>query len=172
MISWADHIQAIHSQCPIMRSTKFLGQPKKKLPKDEILEDENQCLEDEGADCSSSCMRAFVWDVNYMLYWQLHFENRIAVNCSFTQWKWTCILTFEPWKWSALNMRLVDKWPSRIQRQWFFKVGRDEQKFWVGSRKSWFVFWGCQFCIYLPPKARRGGLASAGDSWHSSKVIR
>jgi hypothetical protein len=23
---------------------------------------ENQCLQDEGVDCSSSCMRAFVWD--------------------------------------------------------------------------------------------------------------
>ena len=28
--SWANHIQAIHSQCPILRSTKLLGQPKKK----------------------------------------------------------------------------------------------------------------------------------------------
>jgi len=29
---------------------------------DEILADEKSILQDEGVDCSSSCMRAFVWD--------------------------------------------------------------------------------------------------------------
>ena len=33
-----------------------------KLPTNEILADENQCLQDEGIDYSSHCMRAFVWD--------------------------------------------------------------------------------------------------------------
>ena len=54
-----------------------------------------------------------------MLYWQFHFENEIPVNCLSTQWKWTYILDFGLWRWSALNMGFVDKWPSRMQGQWF-----------------------------------------------------
>ena len=71
------------------------------------------------------------------------------------------ILDFEPWRWSALNMGLVDKWPSRIQGQWFFQ-----------SRAGWtkvfnrvqniliYFFWGCPclYLQYLPKKARRGRL--------------
>ena len=63
--SWAEHIQAIHSQRAILQqSTKLLRQieKKKKLPIDEILADEHQCLQDERVDFSSRRMRAFVWD--------------------------------------------------------------------------------------------------------------
>ena len=60
MLLWADHIQAILSHCPIPRSTKLIGHPPKKIWIDEISADENQCLEDEGVDCSSGCMRALV----------------------------------------------------------------------------------------------------------------
>ena len=35
---------------------------KKNFPTEEFLVDENQCLQDERVDCSSGCMRAFVWD--------------------------------------------------------------------------------------------------------------
>ena len=35
---------------------------KKKLPTDEIAVDEKSMLQDEGVDCSSGCIRAFVWD--------------------------------------------------------------------------------------------------------------
>ena len=34
----------------------------KKLSTNVILVDDNQCLENEGVDCSSHRMRAFVWD--------------------------------------------------------------------------------------------------------------
>ena len=42
VVSWANHIQAIHSQHPILRSMKLLGQPGKKNKNmiDEILVDE------------------------------------------------------------------------------------------------------------------------------------
>ena len=46
-----------------------------------------------------------------------------------TWWKWTSmIMDFGPWRWSALNMGFVDKWPSRMQGQWFFWS-------WVGRSK-------------------------------------
>ena len=34
--SWVDHIQAIHSHGPILRSMKLLGQPEFLFPTDEI----------------------------------------------------------------------------------------------------------------------------------------
>jgi hypothetical protein len=40
VVLWAYHIQAIHSQRPILQSMKLLMQPEKKLLKDEILADE------------------------------------------------------------------------------------------------------------------------------------
>jgi hypothetical protein len=40
VVSWANHIQAIHLWCSILRSTKLLGQFGKKNPMDEILVDE------------------------------------------------------------------------------------------------------------------------------------
>ena len=62
VVLWADHIQAIHSHRSILRSTKLLRQPGKKLLIDEILADEKSMfLQDEGVDCSADCMRAFVW---------------------------------------------------------------------------------------------------------------
>ena len=38
--SWIDHIQAIHSQRLILRSTKLFGQPEFVFSKDEMLGDE------------------------------------------------------------------------------------------------------------------------------------
>ena len=35
---------------------------RKKIPMDEILANEKWCLQDERVDCSSGCMRAFVWN--------------------------------------------------------------------------------------------------------------
>ena len=32
----------------------------------------------------------------------------------------THILDFGPWRWSTLNMEFVNKWPSKMQGQWFF----------------------------------------------------
>ena len=73
------------------------------------------------------------------------------------------ILDFGPWRWSALHMRFVDKWPSRIQEQWSFRSRADGQQFSVGSRKFWF------FCtaaaparLYLPRKVRGRRLTSSG----------
>jgi hypothetical protein len=63
VVLWADHIQAIHSQRPILRSTKLLRQPEKKIMTDEILADEkiNVCNM-KGLIVHLGCMRAFVWD--------------------------------------------------------------------------------------------------------------
>ena len=67
----------------------------------------------------------FDFQVNYMLYWQFHFENEILVNCLFTQWKWTYIywiLDLED------QMHLIrDLWISGFQKckgNGFFEVGR------------------------------------------------
>ena len=62
VVPWSDHIQAIHSQRLILRSMNLLGQPETKLLTDEILANEKSMFEDEGVDCSFSCMKAFVWD--------------------------------------------------------------------------------------------------------------
>ena len=35
---------------------------RRNLPTDDILVDENQCLQDERVGCSSHCMRPFMWD--------------------------------------------------------------------------------------------------------------
>jgi hypothetical protein len=61
--SWADHIQAIYSERPILQSTKLLRQPEKNSKRMKIWWMKSQCLQDEGADCSSHRMRAFVWDL-------------------------------------------------------------------------------------------------------------
>ena len=51
----------------------------------------------------------------------------------FTQWKWTYILNFGPWRWNALNMGFVEKWPSRMQGQWFFlESSKVDRSFWAG----------------------------------------
>ena len=94
---------------------------------------------------------------NYMLYWRFHFDNKIPVNCLFTQWKWTCILDFGPWRWSALNKGFVDKWPSRMQGQWFLWSRAGGQQFLVRFKK--FRFYGQTVAlarIYLPQKVRGG----------------
>jgi hypothetical protein len=41
VVSWVDHVQAIHLRRPILQSTKLLRQPNKTFPMDEILMDEN-----------------------------------------------------------------------------------------------------------------------------------
>ena len=42
---------------------------------------------------------------------------------------------------SKIHVRFVDKWPSTMQRQWFFLNRADGQKFLIGSRESGFSFW-------------------------------
>jgi hypothetical protein len=90
-----------------------------------------------------------------MFFWQFHFVNEIPISCLFAQWKWTYILDLGPWRWSAFNMGFVDKWPSRMQGQWFFRVGG--QQFLVEYKKSGF-FWrtAAPAQIYLPWKVREG----------------
>ena len=63
-------------------------------------------------------------DFNYMLYWRLHFEKEIPINCLFAQWKWTYILDFGPWNRSALNMGYMDEQPSRMPGWARARVGR------------------------------------------------
>ena len=87
-----------------------------------------------------------------MLYWRFHFKNEIPVNCLITQWKWTYILEFGPWRWSALNMRFVDKWPSRCKDNGFFEIRRGRQKFAVRSIKCWFISRGVALPVSTSPK--------------------
>ena len=102
-----------------------------------------------------------------MLYWQCHFENEILVNCLFTQWKWTYTLDIGPWRWSALNMGLVDKWPSRMQGQRFFRSRVGGQQFSVGSKKIEFSRPGAVSAqIYLHYKFVRGTLMSPKADYH------
>jgi hypothetical protein len=68
-----------------------------------------------------------------------------------------------------------DWWRSELQEykgNGFSKSDGTNKSFELGPKHLDLFFWGRPFCIYLPPKARRGGLASTGDSWHSSKVIQ
>ena len=51
---------SIHN-APILWSTK-LRQPKKNSQQKKFEQMKNECLQDEVVDCSSGCMRAFVWD--------------------------------------------------------------------------------------------------------------
>ena len=60
--SWANHIQATHSQSPIQQSTKLLGHTAKKFRHMKFWRMKKQGLQDEGVDYSSHCMRAFVWE--------------------------------------------------------------------------------------------------------------
>jgi hypothetical protein len=60
--SWANHIQAILSQSPILRSINLLGQLVKNLWHMKLWWMTNQRSQDEGIDCSSHRMRTFVWD--------------------------------------------------------------------------------------------------------------
>ena len=55
-----------------------------------------------------------------MLYWPFYFKNWIPVNCIFSLCKWTYILDLGPWRWIAFNMGHMDKWPSRMQGQFYF----------------------------------------------------
>ena len=78
---------------------------------------------------------------NSMLYWRFHFENETPINCFFTQRKWAYILHSGPWRWNAINMGFVDKWPSRMQGQWFIWSQAGGRAFSVGSRKTEFYRW-------------------------------
>ena len=95
-----------------------------------------------------------------MLYWRLDFVNEILVNCSFTQLKWTYILDFGPLRWSALNMGFVDKWPSRMQGEWYFR-SRTGKSFRLGPENFHFSLGGCP-CLNLPPQKVRGGGGGRG----------
>ena len=76
---------------------------------------------------------AFDLQVNYMPYWWFHFQNEIPITCLFTNWKCTYILDFRTWRWSALNMGFMDKRPSRMHGQCFFRswAGRTTVLSWV-----------------------------------------
>jgi len=78
-----------------------------------------------------------------MSYWRFPFENKLPINCFFTQWKWTYILDLEPWKWNALNMDYMDKWLSRMQRQFYFlKTDGTNNNFRLGFEKHRFFLLG------------------------------
>ena len=61
--SWANHIQTIHSQSPILRSTKLLKQTGIFFRRMKVWQIKNQYLQDEEVDCSSHRIRTFVWDL-------------------------------------------------------------------------------------------------------------
>ena len=56
---------------------------------------------------------------------------------------------------SALKMGFVDKWPSKMQGQWFFRSRTSGQKFSIRSRKPGFLFGVAR--IYLPKRSSWGG---------------
>jgi hypothetical protein len=70
--------------------------------------------------------KAFL-QIHYMLSWhsftcfRFRFGNEIAISCLFTKEKGTNILNFEPSRWSALNMRFVEKQPSKMQGGFFLE---------------------------------------------------
>ena len=105
------------------------------------------------------------FQVNYILYWRFYFENEILVIFLFTKWKWTHILDFGPWGWSVLNMKFVNKWPSRIQEQWFFaKSDMTNKKIRSGPKNPDFFLSFLGGCPYpylpLPYEPFGGGLMS------------
>ena len=61
------------------------------------------------------------------------------------------MLVFGPWRRSAPNMGFVDKWPPRMQRQWFYEVGWAANNFWLGPVKSGFSGQASRHCPNLPP---------------------
>ena len=44
----------------------------------------NQCLQDEGVGCSSGCIRAFVWDFEGVIHWELWELSRNLKNLTQT----------------------------------------------------------------------------------------
>ena len=60
--SWADNIQAIHSESSSYGLRNCSGISKKNFGRMRFLWMENQCLQDEGVDCSSHHMGTFVLD--------------------------------------------------------------------------------------------------------------
>ena len=99
-----------------------------------------------------------------MFYWLVHFENKILINYSFTQWKWAYILNFGHWWWSALNMGYMDKWPWRMQAQCFFQSRAERATVFNWDLKVLDLFcrvaWRCRITgsgPYPPPlKVHRG----------------
>ena len=67
------------------------------------------------------------------------------------------ILDFGPWRWSALNMGFVDKWPSRMQGQWFSWSWAGMQKCSVRSQKSIFFYGGLPLLKSTSPEKFVGG---------------
>jgi len=88
----------------------------------------------------------------FVLFWNYLF------NCLFTRWKWTCVYIYDfgPWRWSVLNTGLVDKWPSRMQGQWFFRSQAGRHKFLVGSKKYGFLSWGLPMPKSTSPESSLG----------------
>ena len=91
-----------------------------------------------------------------------HFKNVIPINFLFTQWKWAYILDFGPQKWSALNMKFMDKWPSRMQGPWSFQNRADMQQFFGQVQKIWiFRMGGCPYPNLPPWKVHEGSVTSS-----------
>ena len=90
-----------------------------------------------------------------MFLWQFHFVNENSpLNCLFTQ---LFIFNFGPWRWSAFNMGLLDKWPSRMQGQWFFRSRASGQQFSVKYKNTGYCGrMATPAQIYLPRKVCEG----------------
>ena len=95
VVSWADHIQAIHSQPPILWSTKLLGQPKKNS---QWIK--NQRLQDEGVDCSSGRLGNSIENFGNLQY-----------STQMLSYKWLNFISFQGWSregaWSLWLVPLV-----------------------------------------------------------------
>ena len=64
VVSWADRIQAIRSQRPILQSTKFRGQPETNFCQIKFQQMENQCLQNEGVDWAIRLYESIVGSTN------------------------------------------------------------------------------------------------------------
>jgi hypothetical protein len=74
-----------------------------------------------------------------------------------------------PWRWSALNMGYVDKWPLRMQGQWFFWSRAGGRQFPVGSKKYWISrTYGCP-CRNIPPLEKFMGDDLTSSIWNPSE---
>ena len=83
--------------------------------------------------CYWGIFRIFNFQVNYILYWQFHFGNKIPLSYLFTKWQWTYILDFGPWSFGEVHSIWVCglERPSRMHGQFFF---------W--SRAEWTTYFG------------------------------
>ena len=113
-----------------------------------------------------------IFQFNCMLYWRVHIENEIPINCLFTQWKWRYILDVGPWRWSALNMGVVDEWHSRMQDDGFFWSWAGGKKISVGSSKSGFCGQVAALApIHLPPNKYPSSARGAQKSCRVTPLV-